>query len=250
MKKGFLSGKQKTAPEERAKLGNVQNGYSKSPAAEHRPSAKLTQCSNLLEARRISAALRALGASSDAVELRHRCEVLSRKAKTKATEALEKGRPIEALLSLFCSGIEELEESDLWGRVNGALRSSLGKFQAMLLEVGAISPSSLLLVEPAPVGGLQVLLFQGASFGKAGEWHSLPATYTEAMAQVSQKCAAEASAGACVLSGAAWSTPAPFDEEMWPSLSQGDWLELDRLAHHQEERQGGGGDWPAVRWGA
>lgn len=253
MRKGFLSAKQSTRKDVHSAkpLNGYPLGVHPGAGPESRQTEELlARCGALLDARQISAARRVFQALpksklSDATvsALRSRCAAVETKAKERAIEALEacasgKGPPIEAFLSLFCAGVEDCS---LWGKVTDALARSLGKFGTMLLEVGAIHSNSILLVE-RPISELrQVLLFRAG----AAEWHSLPAAYDAAMAQVGQGSQAQVTR---VLCGAGWlqGAAATFEAEMWPAVCEGDRLELgpnqpDSAAPPRNQ------DWPPVR---
>lgn len=250
MRKGFLSAKQSTRKDVHPTkpLNGYPLGVHPGAGPESRQTEELlARCGALLDARQISAARRVFQALpksklSDATvsALRSRCAAVETKAKERAIEALEtcasgKGPPIEAFLSLFCAGVEDCS---LWAKVTDALARSLGKFGTMLLEVGAIHSNSILLVE-RPISELrQVLLFRAG----AAEWHSLPAAYDAAMAQVGQGQAQVTR----VLCGAGWlqGAAATFKAEMWPAVCEGDRLEL---GPNQPDSPPRNQDWPPVR---
>ena len=202
---------------------------------------KIAWCHALLEARQTSAARR-LVSSMENVALARCCDNIEEKAKRKALEILQafdskKGRPpIEAFLSLLCAGIED---AALMAKVNKALYESLGKFGAMLLDVGALDENSLLFTDFSICDHLEVLLFQE---GQAAQWSTLPIDYQVAMAQLSAPKVAK------ILLGAAWSSTVPFEEEMWPAICHGDWLELGNLSPQNPlVTWEVGHDWPVVR---
>ena len=238
MKKGFLSAKRVPKQASQRTCGYTVPSIPDTSGLD--TTSKVAWYHALLEARQTSAARR-LVSSMENVALERCCDNIEEKAKRKALEILrgfdsKKGRPpIEAFLSLLCAGIED---AGLMAKVNKALHESLGKFGTMLLDVGALDENSLLFTDFSIGDQLEVLLFEE---GQAAQWNTLPIDYQVAIPQLNAPKVAE------ILLGAAWSSSMPFEEEMWPAICHGDWLELTNLSPQRPPTWEVGHDWPVVR---